>query len=296
MGKFTSVCSAIPWRDAPLTLLALCVAFPAFASEAPLPEEDWISLFNGEDLEGWTVKIRGYESGDNFADTFRVEDGMLTVSYDGYEDFNARFGHLFYERPFSHYRLRLEYRFIGEPGPNVEEWAFRNSGAMLHSQPPDTMTVDQDFPISVEFQFLGGLSDGHHRPTGNLCTPGTHVFYQDVFTDTHCINSTAPTFDGDQWVRAEALVLGDERVVHFINGEVVIEYSRITYGGGVVSGHRPEMKPDGEPLGSGHIALQSEGHPIQFRNIELLDLQGCIDPEAANYRPYFVKSDPESCR
>lgn len=257
--------------------------------------EDWIPLFNGRDLDGWVPKIRGHALGDNYAETFRVEDGLLTVSYDGYDDFAGRFGHLFYSTPFSHYRLRIEYRFVGEPAANVEEWAYRNSGVMLHAQPPETMPVGQDFPISVEFQFLGGLSDGRARPTGSMCSPGTHVVFRGRLDETHCIQGEAPTIDGDRWVTAEALVLGGERIVHLIDGEPVIEYGGIVYGGGVVSGHRPEMKPDGEPLERGYIALQSEGHPIQFRRVELLNLKGCMDPGARNYRSHYVEPDPAAC-
>ena len=157
------------------------------------------------------------------------------------------------------------------------------------------MPPDQDFPISLEVQFLGGLSDGNSRPTGNLCSPGTQVEYEGELTDSHCINSTSPTFDGDQWIVAEVLVLGADRIVHYINGVEVIEYRNTIFGGGVVDGHRPEMKPDGESLGEGYIALQSEGHPVQFRTVELLNLKGCMDPEAKNYKSYFVAGDSDSC-
>lgn len=273
----------------------MLAAPPSFAADAA-GAEDWIPLFNGLDLEGWTVKIRGEAVGADPWDTYRVENGALTVAYDRYDEFGDRFGHIFYREPFSHYRLRLEYRFIGDPAPGTQPWAYRNSGAMLHSQAPDTMPAAQDFPISIEFQFLGGLSDGHARPTGNLCTPGTNVIYRGEFTEQHCIPSSSPTLDGDQWVQAEALVLGDERVVHLINGEAVIEYGGVTYGGGAVAGHDPGMPNAGQPLGSGYISLQSEGHPIQFRRVELLNLAGCMDPAAAKYRSYYVESDPDSCR
>ncbi len=240
------------------------------AAQELADEEEWIPLFNGHDLDDWTVKIRHHPAGENFANTFRVQDGTITVSYDGYDGFDGQFGHLFFKEPFSHYRLRLEYRLIGETAPGAPEWAIRNSGVMLHSQAPETMTLEQDFPISLEFQFLGGMNDGEPRPTGNLCTPGTDVVYRGEFTTTHCIESTSPTFDGDQWVKAEVLVLGSEKIVHYINGERVIEYSNPTYGGAGATGHRPEMMPVGEPVIAGYIALQSEGHPVQFRRIELL--------------------------
>ena len=146
---------------------------------------------------------------------------------------------------------------------------------MLHAQSAASMLPEQDFPISLEMQFLGGLEAGVERPTGNLCTPGTHVRMNGRFEDQHCLRAAAPTIHGDDWVLAEALVLGDERVVHYIDGTPVIEYERPTTGGGVVSGHREPLKREGAPLAAGYIALQSEGHPIQFRRIEILDLAGC---------------------
>jgi len=276
--------------------LATALLLTSIAGHAQSDAEEWIELFNGKDLDDWVVKIRGYPSGTNFANTFRVEDSLFTVSYDGYEEFNELFGHIFYKVPYSHYRLRVEYRFIGQQASNAPEWALRNSGVMVHSQDPATMPPNQNIPISLEVQFLGGLSDGKARPTGNMCSPGTHIEYQGELNETHCINSTSPTFNGDQWVMSETLVLGDERIVHYINGEAVIEYGNTTYGGNFVAGHRREMKPDGEPLSSGYIALQSESHPVQFRRVALLNLKGCMNPEADNFKLYFLEPDPESCQ
>jgi ABC-type molybdate transport system substrate-binding protein len=233
----------------------------------------WRPLFNGRDLTGWTPKIRRHALGDNYADTFRVRGGLLEVSYDGYDAFAEQFGHLFFAEPFSRYRLRIEYRFVGEQAPSSPAWAARNSGVMVHSQPPETMLRDQDFPISVEVQFLGGLRDGNARPTGNVCSPGTRLVYAGAPDPSHCIRADAPTIDGDAWVTADVLVIGDERIVHYIDGLPVIEYGGITYGGGNVNGHDSQAKPDGTPLPRGHIALQSESHPIQFRRVEILSLE-----------------------
>jgi ABC-type molybdate transport system substrate-binding protein len=235
---------------------------------------DWRPLFNGRDLAGWTPKIRGYAPGYNFGDTFRVQDGALTVSYDGYETFDDRFGHLFFVEPFSHYRLRIEYRFVGVQAPDAPAWAARNSGVMVHSQAPETMLRDQDFPISIEVQFLGGLGDGTARPTSNVCSPGTRLVYAGAPDGAHCIRSSAATIDGDTWVTAEVLVQGSEEVVHYVNGVPVIEYGGLAYGGGNVNGHDPAEKPDGEALERGYLSLQSESHPIQFRSVELLSLEG----------------------
>jgi len=249
--------------------LTILLLLTGFAAGAQADGGAWVELFNGKDLDDWIVKVRGYPTGENFANTFRVEDGLLTVAYDGYGEFGDRFGHLFYKTPFSRYRLLVEYRFTGEQATNAPAWARRNSGVMVHAQDPWTMPDDQDFPISLEVQFLGGLGDGKPRPTANMCSPGTDVKISGRMAETHCVDSASPTFDGDQWVTVEVQVEGSERIVHHVNGQVVMEYGHFTYGGDVVSGHRPDMKPDGEALGSGYIALQSEGQPIQFRRIAI---------------------------
>ena len=165
-------------------LLTLAAAAAAQVRDASA-ETKWRPLFNGKDLSGWTPKIKGYALGDNHADTFRVEGGILEVRYDGYEEFGGRFGHLFYERPFSSYRLRVEYRFVGEQCPGGPGWAFRNSGVMLHGQSAASMGRDQEFPVSIEVQLLGGRAAGE-RPTANLCTPGTHVVLNGELCKRHC--------------------------------------------------------------------------------------------------------------
>ena len=280
-------------------LLAVLFAGGAAAdtsAETSADKEEWIALFNGRDLDGWTPKIAGHALGDNFANTFRVEDGLLKVSYDQYQSFGKKFGHLFYKDPFSYYRLVVEYRFVGEQAPQGPgKWALRNSGAMLHSPHPRTMGRDQDFPISIEVQFLGGLGDGKARSTMNLCTPGTDVVYEGSIYPEHCLSSKSKTFDGDQWVRAEILVLGSGQITHFANGEEVLEYALPQFGGGAVSDFDAAAKPDGKLIEGGYISLQSESHPIEFRKVELLNLAGCMDRSASNYKRYHVKSEPESC-
>lgn len=232
---------------------------------------EWISLFNGKDMDDWSIKIRGYELHDNYANTFRVEDGVMKVSYDEYEQFDFKYGHIFHNTPYSAYLLRVEYRFVGDQAPGGEGWAYRNSGAMLHGQSPESMGLDQDFPISIEGQILGG--DGENpRTTSNLCTPGTHVVMDGELITAHCINSDSDTFHGDQWVTADFLVLADSLVEHRIGGRTVISYTKPQIGGGGVSGHNPEIKEDGKLLKSGYISLQSESHPIEFRKVDLVDL------------------------
>ncbi|MGH8177713.1 MAG: 3-keto-disaccharide hydrolase [Steroidobacter sp.] len=285
-----------------LACAALSSSAPAFGASADEPSQalaqEWIHLFNGRDLTRWTPKLTHHESGDNFGRTFRVEDGLLKVRYDEYPDgFNTRFGVLFFDTPYSHYRLAVEYRFVGEQAARSPgAWAKRNSGVMIHSQAAATMTKQQDFPLSIEVQLLGGLGDGKARPTANMCSPGAEVVYNGALYPSHCLESSAKTYDGDQWVRLEIIVLGDSLITHIVNGEKVLEYSMSQIGGGMTANIDPAIKQDGQPLAGGYIALQSESHPIDFRKIELLNLQGCMDRKASNYRKYFVRSDKSACR
>lgn len=242
------------------------------AQKKSVKADEWIPLFNGKDINDWMVKIHHHAVNVNFGNTFRVHDGMIQVRYDQYGDFNDQFGHLYYKTPFSWFHLELEYRFVGELQKGAPSYTLRNSGVMFHSQDPRTMPVEQDWPISVEMQFLGGLGDGKPRPTGNMCSPGTDIEINGQIARSHCVNSTSKTYDGDQWVKAELIVLGDSLVTHIINGDTVLKYSRPQIGGGVVNRYDPAVKQDGKLLSSGYVALQSEGQPIDFRNIRLKDL------------------------
>jgi hypothetical protein len=283
----------------PLALLVLIAgSAPQISLQAqqnPRDVRQWLQLFNGRDLADWTPKFAKHELGENFRNTFRVEEGLLKVRYDQWPKFDGEFGHLFYKDPFSYYLLAAEYRFVGEQVAGAPSWAIRNNGLMLHSPSPRTMPRDQDFPISLEIQLLGGLGKGA-RTTANLCTPGTNVVMNGQLHTPHCTNSTSQTYDGDQWVRVEVLVHGDELVRHTIDGKTILEYSKPQIGGGAVSNFDPAVKLDGTLLTGGYISIQAETAPADFRKIELLNLEGCMDPAAASYKSYFVKSNPAMCR
>jgi hypothetical protein len=231
----------------------------------------WVSLFNGKNLEGWKVKLAGYELNDNYRNTFRVENGILKVSYDQYDKFNGEFGHLFYKDKFSHYILRVEYRFVGDQAPGAPQWAFRNSGVMLHSQSPESMSKDQSFPVSIEAQFLGG-NGKDQRSTGNLCTPGTHVVMNGELITRHCTNSRSKTYHGDQWVTMEVEVHGDSLIKHLVNGEVVLAYEKPQLDENAPDAQKL-IKNGRKLLSEGYIALQAESHPIEFRKVEILLLK-----------------------
>ena len=258
-------------------------------------QREWIQLFNGKDMDGWVPKIKGYALGENYGDTFRVENGNLKAAYDKYTTFDERYGHLFHRQKFSHYIIAAEYRFVGEQVAGGPDWALRNNGLMLHSQAPETMGKDQDFPISIEAQLLGGGPSGE-RTTANVCTPGTEIFQKGVMVKGHCRNSSSDTYRGDGWVRVEVEVLGPDRVKHLIGGRTVLEYESPQIGGGNVINFNPAVKIDGKPLSEGYIAIQGESHPTEFRKIELLNLSGCMKQDAANFKSYYVHRDDTKCK
>lgn len=256
-------------NTARITALALILSTTAFSDDAK-----WVSLFNGKDLTGWTIKIAKHGLGENFANTFRVEDGIIKVSYDDYGKFDQQYGHLFTNIAYSHYVLRMEYRFTGKMMADAPNYVNLNSGVMIHAQSPQSMRLDQGFPSSLEMQFLADEGKGQ-RQTANLCTPGTNVEIDGKLVTQHIIKSTAPTFPAEEWVKAEVEVHGNEEIIHRINGVEVLRYQR------------PQLDPTNNNapatdlleaggnlmLHYGHIALQAEGQPVWFRNIELKSLE-----------------------
>ena len=257
----------------PAFLLFLILAGCGGQQNAANSENKWMLLFNGKDINDWFVKIHHHDPGVNFGNTFRVEDGIIKVRYDQYGAFNNQFGHLYYKQPFSYYHLKLEYRFAEPFKEDAPSYTRLNSGVMFHSQDPRQMPKEQDWPISVEMQFLAGLPDGKPRPTGNMCSPGTHIVYKGKLDSTHCINSSSKTYPPNEWVRAELMVYGDSLIQHIINGDTVLQYSKPQIGGGVANRYDPAVKQNGKLLTSGYIALQSEGQPIDFRNVQIRELK-----------------------
>lgn len=264
-------------------------------------QEDWMPLFNGKDLSGWHIKIAGQPLEDNYKNTFRAEDSMLRVAYTQYDSFAGKFGHIYYDAPFSWYRLRFQYRFTGTQIKGAPVWGNKNSGVMIHSQSAQTVDNAQEFPVSLEMQLLAD------QPTGNLCTPGTQVHVNGALSTDHCINSVSKTYPLGQWVNAEIEVYGDSLIRHIIEGDTVLTYTQPTIGGGFVnagmtwtSGHITDsahwIGKAGTPLREGYIALQAESQPVDFRRIELLALEGCMDPKARNYRSYYRKADNSRCK
>jgi len=260
------------------TILAIAAAVLSLAAfhtgnngPKKYPKGQWIELFNGKNLDGWTPKFSGYKLGVDYKNTFRVEDGLLTVSYDQYDHFNGEYGHLFYKQPFSHYKIRATYRFIGDQVPGGAGWAYRNNGLMLHCQNPKTMGLNQDYPVSIEMQLLGG-NGKDPRSTANLCTPGTNVVMDGKLILQHCTNSSSKTYAGDQWVTVEAEVNGNGVVYHMVKGDTVLSYTKPQYDDRDKDAQKLIKKYGHKLIDHGYISVQAESHPTQFKSIEIMPL------------------------
>lgn len=288
-------------------VLSLMAFAPGIKQKNTAAEKEWIQLFNKKDLTGWDIKIAHHDLNDNFNNNFYVQEGVLKVDYSGYKKFNGEFGHLYYKEPFSYYIVRVEYRFTGKQLDGGPGYAYLNSGVMLHSQSAASLSKDQSFPVSLELQLLAS-DEKQKRHNGNLCTPGTEVSMNGQPVAAHCIDSKSKNSYLNEWVTAEAVVYGDSIIHHIINGDTVLTYEKTRIGGGFVNtgmtwstgGFAADslqwIQQQGKPLKSGYIALQAESHPVEFRKVELLNLEGCTDPKAVNYKPYFVKSNNSACR
>ncbi len=255
------------------TLLYLLAWFSAITIpiDEPHDQNEWQTIFNGRNLDGWRIKISHHPLDENYRNTFRVEDGKLIVSYNEYDEFNGQFGHIFYDEKLSHFKLRLQYRFVGEQLAGAPEWGYKNSGIKFHAPPPEEIPVDMELLVAIEAQLLGG-NGKDDRPTGNVCTAGTHIEMDGELRTQHCINSSSHTFHGEEWVTAEIEVHGNDRVIHRINGKEVLSYEHPQlddsdeYAQKLMAAGMPRM------LSEGYIALQAESHPVEFRSIQLMRL------------------------
>jgi hypothetical protein len=287
-------------------VILVCQSCNTNYNKKEISKEDWESLFNGKDLTGWDIKIKDHPLNENYKNTFRIEDSMIRVVYNDYKKFDNQFGHLYTTKPYSYYKLKLQYRFVGEHLVDAPEWADRNSGVMLHSQSAQSVNLNQNFPVSLEFQFLCG-NGKDTVPTGSVCTPGTFITYKGKPFLDHIKNSNSKTYLKNEWINAEAEVYGDSLIRHIINGDTVLTYTNPMIGEGFVSktnnwtwaGITDSLiwiNKANSPLKEGHIALQAESQPVDFRRIEILDLVGCTDPKAKNYKTYYIRSDNSQCK
>ena len=229
----------------------------------------WVTLFNGKNLENWQPKIAGHKLGENFGNTFRVENGILSTRYDQYDSFNNRFGALYYEKKFTNFRLKVEYRFVGNLTPGAPSWGFRDGGIQYHCQPPATVGLNQPFPVCLEYNLLGG-NGKNERPTGEICVSGMLVDINGKKNESNCTPPTVKrTFHGDQWVIAE-IEVHNGKITHFVNGEQILQFENPRYDS--ANAVAKNLIAEGNNLvKDGYISLQSNSHPMDFRKIEIME-------------------------
>lgn len=230
---------------------------------------NWVPLFNGKNLDGWIPKIAGHKAGENYGNTFRVADGILSTRYDQYDSFANTFGALYFDKKFSGYRLKVEYRFVGDTAKGAPSWGFRDGGVQYHCQSPATVALDQPFPVCLEYNFHGGNGSGE-RPTGEICASGIYVEIEGARNASYCTPPAVKrTFHGDQWVTAEIEVRGGA-ITHFVNGEKILAFKNPRYDPAHALG-KTFIAGGNDAVTEGYISLQSNSHPMDFRKIEILE-------------------------
>jgi hypothetical protein len=261
----------------------LCAIIAAFAcgcaatvatTEHQQPARKWQPLFDGRTLNGWTPKVVGYPAGEDPLQTFRVKDGVIYVSYDKYGGkMDGRWAHLFYKEPFKAFHLSLDYRFVGEEMLPLRPTPV-NSGVMFDSQSPESMALGQGYPIAVEGQLLGAYPAGPPRFNGSFCTMGTKIFGQDKDLG-HCVASSVAPASMGTWVHYELEVTADGHASESIDGKSTVSVDRVELDPSFTRfpiKNLIEAANGRLQLNGGYIALQSEGHPIEFRNIRIMPL------------------------
>ncbi len=229
----------------------------------------WVSLFNGKDFNHWIPKIAGFKPGENFGNTFRVENGILSTRYNAYDSFKNRFGALYYDKPFINYRLKVEYRFVGELTPGAPSWGYKDGGIQYHCQSPESVAIDQNFPVCLEFNLHGG-NGKEDNPTGDICASGMYVEIDGKRNTSFCTPpAIKKTFAGEEWVTAE-IEVRDGNITHYINGEKILAFANPRYD--TTNALAKKMVIAGNDMvKSGYISLQSNSHPMDFRKIEILE-------------------------
>ncbi len=257
-----------PFRCLLFLLPVICVACSP-AKPTSQTANRWVSLFDGKSLANWTPKIAGHAPGDNFNNTFRVENGILSTRYDQYNGFRSTFGALFYNQKFTNFRLKVEYRFVGDTASGAPSWGFRDGGIQYQCQSPQSMAIDQPFPVCLEYNILGG-SGKEPRPTGEICASGMYVDIDGKRNTLYCTPPTVKkTIDGEVWATAE-IEVRDGHITHYVNGEPVLSFDNPHFDTSNANVKRLNIAGN-DLVTDGYISLQSNSHPMDFRKIEIME-------------------------
>ena len=195
--------------------------------------ENKIELFNGQDLDNWNIIVDS-EDGEPKG-LFYVEDGLMNTLGDP-------FGYIRTKESYSNFKLHVEWRWTEEPS---------NSGVLLNVQGKDMI-----FPHCVEAQLM-------HGKAGDivLMRKGASITIKD---STYMVTSEENPYLGiPKFEESSEKPAGEWNTYEITSKDGTLEL----YVNGVL-----QNKGTGMSLTEGNIALQSEGGPMQFRNIYLQPL------------------------
>ena len=233
-----------------------------------------IQLFNGKNLDGWYIFLKGKGHNNDPNKVFTIKDGLIRIS-------GEEFGCITTNEEFENYHLVAEFKWGEKTFPPRVDKA-RDCGILLHSTGEDGGSSGI-WMYSIECQIIeGGTGDmlvvGDGTPKFSLTCPvapekqaGSYVFkpggnpatitggrinwygrdpqWKDVkgFRGTGDIEHPL-----GKWNRVECWVKGHEITI-YLNGHLV--------------NHAIDVRPQ-----KGKIQIQSEGAEIFFRRITLIPL------------------------
>ncbi|MEM1222191.1 MAG: DUF1080 domain-containing protein [Verrucomicrobiota bacterium] len=245
--------------------------------EAPL-EEGFVRIFNGENFDGWYLKLRNDDE-ELAKRIFAIEDGMIHVFNDSFPDEyelntggNETHGLIYTEKVYSKYILRFDYKWGSRIANNFDDWQY-DAGLYYH------VIDDKIWPVGIEYQIRYDHTTGRNH-TGDFIRPkGTRFVWHATEDGSHYLHPddggkrykkkswqlyAKPTENfnalNGEWNECEVIVMGDEYAIHKLNGEVV--------------NMAVKLKPD-----AGIFGFQSETAEIFYRNIRIKELEESIPAE-----------------
>jgi hypothetical protein len=196
---------------------------------------NWVSLFDGRTLAGWT----GFRTG-RPPEGWQVVEGAITRVGPG--------GDIVSERQYANFELSLEWR-VAPAG---------NSGVMFRVDPAARVTYES----GPEMQVLddAGHPDGKSRLTAAGAAYGLYPAPPGIVKPA------------EQWNSAR-LVVNDASIEHWLNGVKVVEYELWSDDWELrVKNSKFAQWPGYGRATRGHIALQDHGDRVSFRNIRIREL------------------------
>ena len=192
-----------------------------------------IQLFDGESLSGWTA-VLSKEDVDP-ATVWSAKDGVLSCT-------GKPSGYIKTDRQFENYKLSVQWRWTGKPG---------NNGVLVHATTPNALNV---WPKCQEVQLAHENAGDFWVIGSEITTPleGVPGYEKMVRGRRHLNFNDGAEKPVGEWNEMTVICRGDTITV-LVNGTVV------NYG-----------YDSSETKGS--VCLQSEGAPIEYKEIVLTPL------------------------